>query len=36
MNLTNIIAFSVLSIVFGGLSLLRVERIRRAKGWVML
>ena len=36
MNLTNIIAFSVLSIVFGGLSLLAGERIRRAKGWVML
>ena len=36
MNLTNIIAFSVLSIVFGGLSLLVGERIRRAKSWVML
>ena len=36
MNLTNIIAFSVLCVVFGGLSLVVGERIRRVKSWVML
>src|SRR5450759_3079676 len=36
MNLTNIIAFSVLSIVFGGLTLLAGEYVRRARGWLML
>ncbi len=36
MNLTNIIAFSVLCVAFGGLSLVAGERVRQAKGWVML
>jgi D-alanyl-lipoteichoic acid acyltransferase DltB (MBOAT superfamily) len=36
MNLTHIIAFSVLSLLFGGLTLVAGERVRRAKPWVML